>query len=200
MNVLLVFAHPESQSMVGSLREMVLTESREAGHVVRQRDLYAEQFNPVMSGYERKNHSTELAPKLDVIPELRSHIEDLRWCDALVLVYPTWWSGQPAILNGWFDRVLVNEVAWTLPEGANKLRPLLGNIRTFAVLSTHGSSKLVNAIQGEPGKRIAFRSVRLMMHWRTRSRWIGVYRLDSCSTRCRNMKLRRARRRFRRLL
>ena len=34
------------------------------------------------------------------------------WADALVLVYPTWWSGQPAMLKGWFDRVLASGVAW----------------------------------------------------------------------------------------
>jgi hypothetical protein len=55
-------------------------------------------------------------------PSIASYADDLQWCDTLVLVYPTWWSGQPAMLKGWIDRVWVNGVAWTLPDGANRLR------------------------------------------------------------------------------
>ena len=57
------------------------------------------------------------------IPIRRSHryCDDLRWCDTLVFVYPTWWSGQPAMLTGWLDRVLVRGVAWELPDGASRI-------------------------------------------------------------------------------
>ena len=39
----------------------------------------------------------------------------VRWADALVFVYPTWWMGLPAILKGWLERVFVPGVAstWT---------------------------------------------------------------------------------------
>ena len=200
MKVLVVYAHPDPQSLVGSLRDIVLEELRAQGHETRQHDLYAENFNPVMSGYERQNHSTELEPKLDLIPELRSHVEDLKWCEALVFVYPTWWSGQPAILKGWIDRTFVNEVAWELPPGANKIRPRLTNIRRLIVVTTHGSSKLVNSVQGEAGKRVAFRSVRLMMHWRTRTTWLALYGLDFRSSAYREKMKRRVRRKVRRVL
>jgi NAD(P)H dehydrogenase (quinone) len=199
MNVLVVYAHPHPLSLVGALRDIVLEELQFRAHEVRQHDLYAENFNPVMTGYERQNHSTAIAPKLKLMPELRSHIDDLQWCDALVLVYPTWWSGQPAILKGWFDRVFVNEVAWELPEGANRLQPRLTNIRRLVVVTTHGSSKLVNAIQGESGKRLVLRSVRLMMNWRTRTSWIALYGLDFRSEKYRQRMLNRVRRRIRRL-
>lgn len=200
MNVLLVYAHPNPASLVGSLRDIVMEELQNAGHDVRQHDLYAEKFNPVMSGYERKNHSTELAPKLELIPELCSHVEDLKWCETLVLVYPTWWSGQPAILKGWFDRTFVNEVAWELPSGANRLQPRLTNIRRLVVVTTHGSSKLVNSIQGESGKRVALRAVRLMMNWRTRTTWLALYGLDFRSSAYREKMMRRVRRKIRRTL
>ena len=70
-----------------------------------------------------------------------------------MLVYPTWWSGQPAMLKGWIDRVWVAGVAWDLPPGANVLRARLRNVRRIVVVTTHGSSKLVNALEGEAGKR-----------------------------------------------
>ena len=200
MRTLVVYAHPSPDSLVSSLRDVTIDELKRNGHDVRQHDLYAEQFNPVMSGYERKNHSTALQPKLELIPELRPHVEDLKWCEALVFVYPTWWSGQPAILKGWIDRTFVNEVAWEMPEGANRLRPRLGNIRRLVVVTTHGSSKLVNSIQGESGKRVMLRSVRLMLNWRARSTWIALYGLDFRSEKYREKMKRRVRRKIRRAL
>lgn len=200
MNVLVVYAHPEPESTVGRLRNAVLEELASLNHVVRQHDLYAEDFNPVMSAFERKNHSTALAPKLDLIPELRPYVENLLWCEALVLVYPTWWSGQPAIMKGWIDRVFVNEVAWTLPEDANRLKPLLTNIRRLVVVTTHGSTKFVNAMEGESGKRTVFRSLRFMMHWRARCTWIAIYGLDRIAVEKRDEVIVRARRRLRKAL
>lgn len=198
MKTLVIFAHPDMDSLVGSLYTMVLHELKMAGHDVRTHNLYNENFNPVMSAYERQNHSTALAPKLELLPELRPYVEDLQWCNSLILVYPTWWSGQPAILKGWFDRLLVNEVAWELPAGSNRIRPRLTNIRKLVVVTTHGSNKLINSLQGESGKRIAFRAVRLMFHWRTKCVWIGTYGLDVLSISRREKAISKAQRRFRR--
>ena len=179
MKVLVVFAHPSPNSMCADLERRTCEEVRSAGHELRRHDLVAEGFNPVFSAYERVNHVGDLDEKLGRLPDLVPYVEDLRWCDTLVLVYPTWWGSQPAVMKGWFDRVLMNEVAWILPEGKARLSPLLTNVRRLIVVTTHGSSKLVNALQGEPGKRIAFRSVRLMFHVRTRCTWAAVYRMDS---------------------
>lgn len=178
MRVLVVHAHPSPESFVSHLRDVALSALTDAGHEVRHRDLCAEGFDPVFTADERLTHTGELAPKLDRHPVLRPHVEDLQWCEALVLVHPTWWSGQPAVLKGWFDRILMNGVAWTLPEGADRIRPLLVNVRRLVVVTTHGSPKWVNALQGEPGKRTAFRSVRLMFGLRCRSSWIAMYGLD----------------------
>lgn len=178
MNVLVVYAHPSKDSMCGALLTAVCDEVEHAGHQLRIHDLIAENFNPVFSAYERINHVGDLAQKLDQMPELRTHVEDLQWCDTLILVYPTWWSGQPAVLKGWFDRVLMNGVAWTLPEGKARLSPMLTNVRRLIVVTTHGSPKWVNMLQGEPGKRTVFRSVRLMFHLRTRCTWAAIYGMD----------------------
>ena len=141
----------------------------------------------------------DVAEKLNELPELRQHIEDLQWCDALVLVYPTWWSGQPAILKGWFDRVLMNGVAWVLPEGAARIRPLLTNVKRLVVVTTHGSSKFVNALEGESGKRTAFRSVRLMLNRRVRCEWIAMYGVDNATVKQREKFSAHVHRRIRRL-
>ena len=200
MNVLVISAHPSPDSFIGTLREEVLAEISQLGNDVRHHDLYAEKFNPVFSSYERLNHVGDIDEKLRLLPDLKPHVEDIQWAHALVLVYPTWWSAQPAILKGWIDRVLMNEVAWILPEGAARLRPLLTNIKKVVVVTTHGSTKFVNALEGEAGKRTAFRSIRLMFHKRTRSHWVALYALDHVPAVKRGRLVIRVRRRVRRAL
>lgn len=181
MNVLVVSAHPSSASFNAALAATVISTISELGHVVRHCDLYAENFDPVFSAYERLHHVGDVSEKLETLATLKLHVEDLQWCESIVFVYPTWWSSQPAILKGWIDRILMNEVAWVLPEGAARIKPLLTQIRRIVVVTTHGSSKLVNALEGESGKRTMFRSVRLMMHRRTRCSWIAMYGLDNAT-------------------
>ena len=95
-----------------------------------------------------------------------------------MLVYPTWWAGQPAMLKGWIDRVWVAGVAYELPEGANRIRPRLHNIRRIVAITTHGSTKFVNALEGEGGKRIVTRSLRVLCSKRARTTWIALYNID----------------------
>jgi NAD(P)H dehydrogenase (quinone) len=173
MRVLVVHCHPDAGSLVAAAKDRVLAGLARAGHDVRFTDLYADGFEPRMSSEERRTHADP-----GVAPGLQRYADDLAWAEALVLVYPTWWSGQPAMLKGWIDRVWVSGVAWELPEGANILRPLLTNIRRIVVVTTHGSPKYMNALEGETGKRVAFRAIRAMCSRRTRTTWCAIYGLD----------------------
>lgn len=193
-------AHPSDTSFNAALRECALDELRKRGHEIRHIDLYAEGFDPVFTPYERVNHTVGPEEKLSQLPELTSHVDALRWCETVVFAYPTWWTGQPAILKGWFDRVLMKGVAWDLPTRRARLSPMLANIRRVVVITTHGSSKLINALQGESGKRTILRSVRLMFNWRTRCTWIGFYGLDRATADERARMLNQVRRRIRRVL
>ena len=174
--VLVVYCHPSEDSFVAAVRYRVTAALAAAGAEVRLTDLYADGFDPLFSAGERERH---LAPGTD--PSIASYADDLQWCDTLVLVYPTWWSGQPAMLKGWIDRVWVNDVAWTLPDGANRLRPALRNVRRLVAVTTHGSSKWINMIEGESGKRTLTRSLRTMCHPFARTTWLAMYGVDNAS-------------------
>lgn len=190
MKVLVVHAHPDSDSFDHALLERVTSGLRAAGHEVRVRDLYADGFDPRLTMEEKRGH---LAPP-HTKPHLAEHFDELRWCDALVFVYPTWWGSQPAVLKGWIDRVWACGVAWELPEGAKRLKPTLHNVRRITTFTTHGSPWRVNALQGVPGRRIANRSLRLICHPLCRTRWIAMYSMDSSTPRDRERFLRRAER------
>lgn len=171
--VLVVYCHPLNDSLIAAARDQTLAGLADAGAEVRLRDLYNEDFSPELTADEHRTHGQS-----GVVDELQSHADDLQWADTLVFVYPTWWSGQPAMLKGWIDRVLACGVAWELPEGANRLKPKLRNVRRIVAVTSHGSSKLINSVQGEGGKRTLFRSVRAMCHPLTRCHWIALYGVD----------------------
>ena len=107
-----------------------------------------------------------------------AHAARLEWADALVLVYPTWWGAQPAILWGWLERVWIDGIAFSRRPGARRARPGLRNIRHLVAITTHGSSKWINAVEGEPGKRVVLRRMRACCHPRVRTRWIALYGVD----------------------
>jgi putative NADPH-quinone reductase len=190
---LVVYCHPSSTSFAAAARDRVVAGLEASGTRVRLTDLYGEGFTPELSADE---HAAHLDPGVD--PSIASHAENLMWCDTLVLVYPTWWSGQPAMLKGWFDRVWASGVAWELPEEANRLAPRLRNIRRIVAVTTHGSPKHVNMIQGESGKRTMTRSLRAMCHPLCRTSWLALYNIDRCSESERLMFLDRVEQLFRR--
>jgi len=191
---LVVYCHPSSDSFVATVRDRVVAGLTAGNAEVRLTDLYADDFEPALSVTERANH---LEPGTD--PSIASYADDLQWCDTLVLVYPTWWSGQPAMLKGWMDRVWASGVAWTLPDGANRLRPGLRNVRRLVAVTTHGSSKFINSVEGESGKRTLTRSLRTMCHPLARTTWLAMYGIDNASDEQRSAFLDRVERRLTRL-
>ncbi len=145
MRALLIQSHPSPESFtaaIGTLTERVL---REGGAAVRRFDLYAEDFDPVLSreGWEGYHDDRARAP-------VARHVEALRWADALVFVYPTWWYGLPAMLKGWLERALLPDVAFVLPEDG-PIRPALTHIRQLSVFTTCGASPWLTWALGAPG-------------------------------------------------
>lgn len=194
MNVLVVYCHPDPESFGAAVRDRALAGLRRGGHEIRLVDLYGDGFRPELSEDERRCHREP-----GVSPELQSYADDLTWAEALVFVYPTWWSGQPAMLKGWFDRVWACGVAWELPDGANVVRPLLTSIRRIVIVTTHGSPKWINMLEGESGKRTVIRSLRAACHRRVRTTWCAVYGLDGSDENDRRRFLERVERQLARL-
>jgi len=174
VNVLVIYCHPDPESFVAAVRDRAVATLERRGHVVHLVDLYAEGFDPVFTAEERVAHRQP-----GVSPPLQPYADQLRWCDALVLVYPTWWSGAPAMLKGWVDRVWARGVAWDLPVGTSTVRGRLRNVRRLAAVTTHGSPKRINMIEGEAGKKMFQRSLRVLCHPLVRFTWLAEYGVDT---------------------
>jgi NAD(P)H dehydrogenase (quinone) len=162
---LVVFAHPVPLSFTEAMRDRVLLGLSTAGWTVDEIDLYADSFDPCITAAEIAGH-----PSPDAT--IDDHIERLLAATAVVFVHPTWWGGQPAIVKGWLDRVL------SRPAGVDAF----GSVRRLCVVSSHGSSRTRNAVQGVPGRRITFRLIRAKCHPLARSMFVGFYNNDNSST------------------
>ncbi|MBN9044469.1 MAG: NAD(P)H-dependent oxidoreductase [Rhizobiales bacterium] len=131
MNVLIVFAHPEPQSLNASLRDIAAEELKAQGHTVRVSDLYAMGWK---SEVDRADFPS-LTPGERLMPaaaskrafhegtlteDVKAEIEKLLWADMLILQFPLWWFAMPAILKGWVDRVFAYGFAYGVGEHSDK--------------------------------------------------------------------------------
>ncbi|SEO25084.1 Putative NADPH-quinone reductase (modulator of drug activity B) [Gemmobacter aquatilis] len=176
MRALVVYCHPHGASFTAGIRDLVLDKLAAAGAEVRLLDLYARGFSPVLSPPEWQGY---LACPGNADP-VAEDVAALRWCDTLIFVYPTWWYGLPAMLKGWLDRVLLPDVAFLMPDGANKtIRPGLRHITRLGVFTTGGASRWLTFFIGAPGKRTLMRGVGLLCAPRKRTAFAMHYLMDS---------------------
>jgi NAD(P)H dehydrogenase (quinone) len=116
MKAFIVFAHPEPKSFNGAMFDTAVRVLTEAGHEVVTSDLNRMHFNPVS---DRRNflsvkdadylklqiEETFASENNGFSPEIETELRKLEACDLLILQFPLWWFGLPAILKGWVDRV-----------------------------------------------------------------------------------------------
>jgi len=172
MRILVLFAHPVETSFVAELHRVVVEVLAEAGHDVDDCDLYAEGFQPVLSRQERIDYHDLAVNRQNIEP----YVERLLSADALILVHPVWNFGFPAILKGFFDRVLVPGVSFHLVDG--KLRPCLHNIRKLAAIVTYGGERWRALMVGDPPRKVVKRVVRAVVHPGVRPRYIALYGMN----------------------
>ncbi|ABD85688.1 NAD(P)H-dependent oxidoreductase [Rhodopseudomonas palustris] len=150
MNVLFVYAHPEPSSFTGALKDAGAAALRRAGHHVEISDLYAEKFDPVAGRHdftsaadpERFHYQTEQALAHETngfAPDLMREQRRFLNADLVVWLYPIWWGGMPAILKGWFDRVLAFGFAYA--DGRRFDSGFFPDKRGLLCLSTGGTQR-----------------------------------------------------------
>jgi putative NADPH-quinone reductase len=151
MKCLVVKAHPLAESLCSSLTELIVQTLRDAGHSVEVEDLYEKQFDASLTEPERRSYYDGAYAAEQVAPQ----IERLLQAEAVVLVFPTWWFGFPAILKGWFDRVWAPGVAYDHADRYGPIKPRLNHLRHMLVVTTLGSPWWVDRLGlRQPVKRV----------------------------------------------
>lgn len=172
MRVLVLYAHPDPESFASSLHRTVVETLVAAGHEVDDCDLYAEGFNPVLSREERAGyHDTDTNQK-----PVADYVARLQRAEALVLSYPVWNFGFPAMLKGFFDRVFLPGVSFKLVDGT--VRPALWNIRKLAAVATYGGARSRAFLMGDPPRKVVTRVVRAVCHPAARPLYLTHYDMN----------------------
>ena len=168
---LVLFAHPCAESFSAALHETVVGSLKGRGWEVDDCDLNAEGFSPVLTEAERRGYH-EVGPNLSPVA---GYVERLRAAEALVLVFPVWNFGYPAILKGFFDRVFLPGVSFRLEDG--KVRPNLTHIRRLAAVTTYGGTRTRALLVGDPPRRCVTRAVWHVCRPR-RMRYLALYDMN----------------------
>ncbi|MCY3564337.1 MAG: NAD(P)H-dependent oxidoreductase [Acidimicrobiia bacterium] len=179
MRILVVWAHPLADSYSAALKDRAVAALEATGHEVDLLDLYAEEFDPALSAQERIDyHDLELN-----IANIRPYVEQLRAAEGLLLVFPTWSFGFPAILTGWLQRVWVPGVAFGLREDGGPIIPGILGIRRVAAVTTTGSPWWYVKAVGNPARKVLKRGHRVMFAKRARTKWLDLNNMNKDSPR-----------------
>ncbi len=150
MNISVILGHPYPNSLNAAITQKVIETLTKSGHAIWFHDLYAENFNPVIPGNELVSDCTE-----DEL--VRLHQKEIKEADGIVIIHPNWWGQPPAILKGWVDRVLRENVAYTFPCGDNGGGLPIGLLKakTALVFNTSNTPEKREEIAfGDPLERI----------------------------------------------
>ncbi|MBX5010941.1 NAD(P)H-dependent oxidoreductase [Rhizobium lentis] len=175
MRVLVLHSHPVEESYGKALYKQTLDSLRKAGHEVDGCDLYAENFDPVLSRHDRLAYHDYPGNTEPV----KSHVERLKRAEGLVLVTPVWNFGFPAILKGYFDRVWLPGVSFELVDG--KVESRLRHIRKLAAVLTYGATPFRAFVAGNPPKKIVKRVLRAQINPLRPVTFLAHYDMNNCT-------------------
>lgn len=160
MKAHVVHAHSEADSFVTAMKDAIIAQLEADGHTVTLSDLYAKQFNPVASpaDFSGRSDPDRLVYALEqrhgwqngtIAPDIIAELEPVLAADLLVFTFPIYWFGAPAILKGWFDRVMLSGVCY----GGKRLygRGGLAGKRSFVAMSLGGREHMFgpDALHGD---------------------------------------------------
>ena len=161
MNVFIIFAHPEPNSLNGVMKDLAAKILRDKGHEVKISDLYGMRFKAVLdeSDFSQRQNNEQFNPMMEQMnavgtgslsQDIKDEVEKIKWADMIIFQFPVWWTSPPAILKGWFDRVFLPGVVHNIAEGKLYDTGLLKGKK--AVLSfTTGATKDVYSSEGPHG-------------------------------------------------
>ena len=193
-----IHAHPDPDSFSAAVRDRAVAALERSNSEVELIDLYRPRYEPALTEAEHLGYYDIGRDHPD--PVTAAHIDAIQQADTLIFIYPTWWSGLPAVMKGWLDRTLLPDVAFTLsgssdgvdgpdradgeagqepPAGA--VTPALTNITRIVGITTYGSGRGEVLLLGDAGRRTITRTVRLVCSRRCRTTWLGLHRLDTAT-------------------
>lgn len=176
MRVLYIYCHPLPESFHAAILQAALERLEREGHRIDLLDLYAEGFDPVLGEEERRGYH-DLARNQTPVAR---YAERLRLAQALVVQFPTWCYGPPAMLKGFLDRVMLPGVAFDLSDPA-AVRPMLRHIKSLAGIVTYGRPRRAAWYMGDPPRKLVTRYLRWFVAREARVRFHALYGMNTAT-------------------
>jgi NAD(P)H dehydrogenase (quinone) len=176
VHVLYLYCHPLPESFHAALRVRALEGLACGGHDIDLLDLYAEKFDPVLSAEGRRSYHDPSINRAG----LEAYVERLQRAEGIVLQFPVWTFGPPAMLKGFFDRLILPGVALDLSEPA-KVKPMLKNLRRIAGVTTYGRGRLKAFGVGDPPRKMVTRYLPWFAAGGARVDYYALYNMNTAS-------------------
>ncbi|MEO7404461.1 MAG: NAD(P)H-dependent oxidoreductase [Burkholderiales bacterium] len=170
MRVLVLYAHPLDDGLHGALHRVIIARLRAGGHEVDDCDLYAEEFDPVLDAASRRRYFDTTINRTGV----ERYVERLFAAEALVLCFPVWCFGPPAILKGFMDRVMIPGVSFKL-DARGVLRSNLAHLQRLVAVTTYGRNRLEMWWMGDPPRILVKRYLRWFVAPAAPVRYVPLY-------------------------
>lgn len=194
MRVLHLYCHPMADSFHGAIKSRVLAGLAAGGHDIDHCDLYGEGFQPVLTADMRRDyHDTGINQR-----GLEEHVARLQQAEALIVQFPTWCFGMPAMLKGYFDRLIMPGVAFDLSDPAS-VKPMLGNIRVIHGVVTYGRPRWTAIYMGDPPRKAVTRYLPLFTGGTAAVKYHALYHMNVADAHTRSAFLDRVEREMSRL-
>ena len=143
MNILIVYAHPNHKSFNAAILRQIQTAISKA-HKVTTLDLYEKKFDPILK-FDEQNKGNNLSKN----PETEKYHDLISNADYIIFIFPIWWSGMPAILKGFIDRVFTKGFAYSYKKVG-----LQGHLsgKSAWIITTHNTPYFVTPFAQDYGK------------------------------------------------
>lgn len=167
--IFLLLGHPDKSGLCGKLADAYEAGAKEGGHTIERMNLGEMQFDPILhKGYRAMQ---------DLEPDLKKFQELVTASDHLVIVYPVWWVGMPALLKGLFDRAWLPGSAFRYIKTKSGKRTIfwhrLFRGKTARTILTSGTAPwLVEFLPGNVNAQLKW-GILWFAGFRVRSTWYG---------------------------
>ena len=176
MNVLYVYCHPLDDSFHAAIRKEALAGLREAGHTIDLLDLYAEGFDPVLSADRRRDYHDPVRNRANN----QTYVDRLMAANALVVQFPTWSFGPPAMLKGLVrPDVRAGNRDGSFRSGASQAGA--ASHRRITGISTYGRPRWQAIGMADPPRKIIKRYLPWFTGCKATVRYYALYHMNTAT-------------------
>ncbi|WP_127716393.1 NAD(P)H-dependent oxidoreductase [Halobacteriovorax sp. HLS] len=150
MNTLIINGHPDLESFTSQIANKIHQTNLSSSKNCEIINLASLEFNPIFKGF---------SDKTPLEKDLQDAQNKILWADHIIITSPIWWSTYPALLKGFFDKVLLPDFAFKYHKGKALQQKLLVNKTADLILLSDAPNWYRVFLQRDPATKILKRDI-----------------------------------------